>query len=392
MLSPQLPAPRWEIFCSVVDNFGDIGICWRLSRQLVAEFRLTVTLWVDDLTSFQRLCPEVNCQAEQQQLSGVDVRHWHSDIDWQQQQPANVIIEALACTIPFAYQQQMAAQRLKPLWLNLEYLSAESWVEDCHTLGSPQPQLPLDKYFFFPGFTAKTGGLLCEQGLVPALDQFAQDRQAQQQFWQQLKLDDALQYSRRISLFAYGQQQLGTLFQRWQQAGSTTLCLIPVGQLAEQAMAICAGLKPGQPWRQGQLTLCILPFLPQPEYDKLLAACDINFVRGEDSIIRAQWAAKPFIWQIYRQDEQAHLDKLAAFIKRYTANWPGSLAAALWDFWLQWNTEQPLIDSWQQFESQLDEIKQKNHEWRRQLIANGDLATNLVRFVEKKIIMPRNFS
>jgi uncharacterized repeat protein (TIGR03837 family) len=392
MLSAQLPTQRWEIFCSVIDNFGDIGICWRLSRQLVAEFQLAVTLWIDDLTSFQQLCPEVDCQAEQQQLSGVDVRLWHSDIDWQQQQPAAVIIEALACTIPFAYQQQMAAQAVKPLWLNLEYLSAESWVEDCHTLGSPQPQLPLDKYFFFPGFTAKTGGLLCEQGLVTALEQFAADREAQQQFWQQLRLDDALQYSRRISLFAYGQQQLVTLFQWWQQASSTTLCLIPVGQLAEQAMAICAGLKPEQPWRQGQLTLCILPFLPQPEYDKLLAACDINFVRGEDSIIRAQWAAKPFIWQIYRQDQQAHLDKLAAFFKRYTANWPERLAAAVWDFWLQWNAEQALLASWQRFERQLDEIKQKNHEWRRQLIANGDLATNLVRFVEKKIIMPRNFS
>lgn len=392
MLSIQLPASRWEIFCSVVDNFGDIGICWRLSRQLVSEFQLTVTLWVDDLASFQRLCPEVDCGAERQQLSGVDVRLWHGEINWQQQQPGAVIIEALACTIPFSYQQQMAAQVVKPLWLNLEYLSAESWVEDCHTLASPQPKLPLNKHFFFPGFTARTGGLLCEQGLISALQQFAGDRQAQQQFWQQLNLPDALQYARRISLFAYTQQQLSVLFQHWQQQPLTTLCVIPEGQLAQQAMAICDGLQPGQPWQQGQLTLCILPFLPQPEYDKLLAACDINFVRGEDSIIRAQWAAKPFIWQIYRQDEQAHLQKLAAFFKRYSANWPQQLTSGVWDFWLQWNTEQPLLKSWQNFEKQLNEIVQKNDEWRTALIANGDLATNLVRFVEKKIIMPRNFS
>ena len=26
----------WDIFCSVVDNFGDIGVTWRLARQLVA--------------------------------------------------------------------------------------------------------------------------------------------------------------------------------------------------------------------------------------------------------------------------------------------------------------------------------------------------------------------
>ena len=392
MSSDNTPKLRWEIFCSVVDNFGDIGICWRLCRQLAAEFQVPVRLWVDDLLSFQRICPEVEPALQEQQLAGVVICHWQPSIDWRTITPAEVVIEALACTIPFAYQQQMAAQTVPPLWLNLEYLSAEAWVEDCHTLASPQPQLPLNKYFFFPGFTAKTGGLLCEQQLITQLDQFASDRTAQQRFWQQLQLDDALDFSRRISLFAYSQQQLAGLLQLWQQQADSTLCLIPEGALAEQAMALCPGLALGSPWQQGQLKLCILPFLPQPDYDLLLAACDINFVRGEDSIIRAQWAAKPFIWQIYRQAEQAHLDKLTAFYQRYSQHWPPQLATAVWQFWFGWNTEQELSATWLDFEQQRNEIEQENREWRSQLIANGDLATNLVRFVEKKIIMPRNFS
>lgn len=382
----------WDIFCSVIDNYGDIGICWRLCRQLAARQPLAVRLWVDDLVSFQRICPDVDPQLPAQQLAGVQVCHWQPAVAWHTIRPAAIVIEALACTIPLAFQQQMVAEDSPPLWFNLEYLSAEAWVEDCHLLASPQPQLPLTKYFFFPGFTAQTGGLLCEPGLIAQLDRFAKDRLAQQQFWQRLQLADALTFSHRISLFAYSQQQLAELFQLWQQQATTTLCLIPEGQLAEQAIALYPGLAVGSPQQHGQLKLCILPFLPQPDYDLLLAACDINFVRGEDSIIRAQWAAKPFIWQIYRQDEQAHLDKLAAFFARYTANWPESLTAAVWELWLHWNTEQPLREVWSAFSNHLNDIEQKNRIWRANLLANGDLVTNLVRFVEKKIIMPRNFS
>ena len=42
----------WDIFCTVIDNYGDIGICWRLARQLRVDDGQRVRLWVDDLTSF----------------------------------------------------------------------------------------------------------------------------------------------------------------------------------------------------------------------------------------------------------------------------------------------------------------------------------------------------
>ncbi|HET9045379.1 MAG TPA: elongation factor P maturation arginine rhamnosyltransferase EarP, partial [Casimicrobiaceae bacterium] len=44
-----MAAQRWDVFCKVVDNFGDAGVCWRLARQLVAEHDLAVTLWIDVL-------------------------------------------------------------------------------------------------------------------------------------------------------------------------------------------------------------------------------------------------------------------------------------------------------------------------------------------------------
>ncbi|GHG66828.1 hypothetical protein GCM10010919_14990 [Alishewanella longhuensis] len=378
---------HWDIFCAVVDNFGDIGICWRLSRQLVAEHGIAVRLWVDDLHSFQRLCDEVEPLSATQQICGVEVRHWHGAIDWSCIVPATVVIEALACHIPLAYQQQMAAMQIKPLWLNVEYLSAEDWVEECHGMASPQPQLALTKYFFFPGFTEKTGGLLREQHLLPALAAFAQDRQAQQQFWQQLDLANALSFDRRVSLFAYSHQYLETLLACWQQAAESTLCIVPSGNLAEQVQQLLPGLALGQCATFGALTIKIVPFLAQPDYDLLLTACDINFVRGEDSIIRAHWAGKPFIWQIYRQDEQAHLLKLQAFLKRYTSDCSEVLVAAITDFHAAWNSEQPLTASWLQLEALLTELQAKNLLWRNKLESHGDLASNLVRFVEKKIII-----
>jgi uncharacterized repeat protein (TIGR03837 family) len=385
-------ATRWDIFCAVIDNFGDIGICWRLSRQLAQEHNIAVRLWVDDLQSFQRICPQIDIHAEQQQIAGVTVVHWSSDTNWQQVRVASVVIEALACTIPLAYQQHMAQAEHKPLWLNLEYLSAEDWVEGCHALPSPQPHLALDKYFFFPGFTANTGGLLQEAALQQQAEAFMQDAQAQQAFWQSLGVDNSAYYQQKISLFGYDHPQLASLLQLWQQAPQPTLCLVPEGVLANQLKALYPQLADSDDCEAGNLRLKILPFVPQADYDKLLWACDINFVRGEDSIIRAHWAAKPFIWQIYRQAEQAHSDKLQAFMRRYCAQMPATLAQPLQQFWQAWNIDTNLTEHWRFFAATLPQLAEYNRIWRAKLTANGDLASNLVHFVEKKFIMRRNFS
>ncbi len=382
---------RWDIFCAVIDNFGDIGICWRLSRQLAQEHGIAVRLWVDDLASFHQICPEIDTAQTGQQLSGVTIRLWSAETNWAEETVSQVVIEALACTIPDAYQQNMAQQAVKPLWLNLEYLSAESWVESCHALPSPQPYLPLDKYFFFPGFTAATGGLLQENTLQQQAAAFIANSAAQAGFWRQLGIAEPAAYQQKISLFAYDHPQLQSLLLQWQQ-GQTTLVLVPEGVLSGQLISLYPQLATTGQLQLGALTLQILPFLPQADYDKLLWACDINFVRGEDSVIRAHWAAKPFIWQIYRQQEAAHLVKLRAFMQRYCAAMPKEMADTLQQFWLSWNADAELGSSWRSFTHFLPQIGEFNQEWRAKLTANGDLASNLVHFAEKKFIMRRNFS
>ena len=151
----------FDLFCRVVDNFGDAGVCWRLARRLAALGQ-SVRLWIDRPEVLARLLPALDVQADEQVLDGVRIGPWRRA---EQALPpqGGVVVEAFACALPPAYEAAMAGRDC--LWINLEYLSAESWVEGCHGLPSPQAN-GVPKFFFFPGFTPATGGLLREPDLL----------------------------------------------------------------------------------------------------------------------------------------------------------------------------------------------------------------------------------
>ena len=373
------------IFCKVVDNYGDIGICWRFARQLQQEHGVAVTLWVDNLQSFRRICPDVALDAEVQQLAGVTVRHWRDqDGVFSAGDIADIVIEFFACDIPPGYMAAMAECDPRPVWLNLEGLSAEEWVEGCHTLPSPHPRLPLMKHFFFPGFTDKTGGLLRESSLEEQRRQFQSDPAEMAAFLGQFGVTPAEMASSKVSLFCYPHAPVSVLFDIWQSSDAAITCLAPEGVAVEAVEAFLgAEAAAGAARTRGALTVRVLPFVPQPDYDKLLWACDLNFVRGEDSIVRAQWAGKPFIWHIYPQDENLHHKKLRAFLQRYSAD-IDSLNA----FSLGWNgartssmeeqADWPAL--WDAFQADMPKMACRSADWYEKMLANGDLAGNLLRF------------
>jgi len=385
MFLDKSQATSLAIFCKVVDNYGDIGICWRLARQLQQEHGIAVTLWVDDLHSFRRMCPEVAPNAEVQRLAGVTVRHWRNqDGVFAAADVADIVIEFFACDIPPGYIAAMAQCTPRPVWLNLEGLSAEEWVEGCHTLPSPHPRLSLTKHFFFPGFTGKTGGLLHESSLQEQRLQFQADQGAMTAFLAQFGVTPAEMASLKVSLFCYPHAPVSALFDAWQSGDAAVTCLVPEGVAAEAIQAFLGGeAKAGAARTSGALTVRVLPFVAQPDYDKLLWACDFNFVRGEDSWVRAQWAGKPFVWHIYPQDENLHHKKLRAFLQRYAAG-IDSLIALSW----RWNGAQaenmeeeagcPAL--WASFKADIPEMISRAAVWRRQVLANGDLASNLLEF------------
>lgn len=366
---------RWDIFCTVVDNYGDAGVCWRLARQLANEYDLAVRLWIDDLSPLGRLCPGANASAAQQQLHGVDVCRWSGE--FADMEPADVVVEAFACELPETYVAAMAACAVKPLWINLEYLSAEAWIEDCHRMASPHGSLPLIKHFFFPGFTGKTGGLLREQDYDARREAF--DAAA---FRQTLGVPAPRQQELVVSLFGYENASAADLLGTWGAGSQPITCLVPEGRLLPDVCKFLgvADAHPGERFQRGALVVQVLPFLSQRDYDGLLWLCDLNFVRGEDSFVRAQWAAKPFVWHIYPQEEEHHRVKLKAFLERYLVSLEAAPAKALGDFWWAWESEQGADVAWPRLRAELVALTAHAKAWERSLRKHPDLAAQLVSF------------
>ena len=384
--APANPLKTLDLFCRVVDNYGDIGICWRLARQLAHEHGIAVRLWVDDLKSFRRIWPEVDTTAEVQQLAGVTVQQWRGqDGAFTAADIPDIVIEFFGCEIPPAYIEAMAQRPVKPVWFNLEGLSAEQWVEGCHTLPSPHRSLKLTKYFFFPGFNERTGGLSFEADLEARRQAFLQEGKAVG-FLSGLGVTPPEQESIKVSLFCYDYAPVPELFSAWQTASRPVTCLVPDGVARAAVESFLGGpMQPGTAATRGALTVRVLPFVPQTDYDKLLWSCDLNFVRGEDSIVRAQWAGKPFIWNIYKQDKNLHHTKLNAFLKIYDPATPALLEANR-----AWNgTSHTDVDwqaSWQALQADLPALTQGADQWLRKMLANGDFMANLLKFARRLVV------
>ena len=370
----------WDIFCTVIDNYGDIGVCWRLARQLVDEHGVDVRLWVDDLGAFRHLCATINPALKQQDADGIDVRHWAADFP--AIAPGDVVIEAFACRLPESFEAAMARRVPAPRWINLDYLSAEAWVSGCHALPSPHPRLPLTKYFFFPGFDETTGGLLRERDLAARRSSFCASREQQVDFWQRIGQTPPAADALLISLFAYENAALPQLLDIWAAGAKPVCCFAPVTRTLPAIEAFAGrSLQAGDTVRRGQLEIRLLPFVSQADYDRLLWLCAVNFVRGEDSFVRAQWAAKPMLWHTYPQDDNAHLVKLAAFLDLYCAEMPEEAAPKVRQLTLEWNRgEQISSDTWAAYANLLPDLQKHAVFWEKIRSKQEDLCSSLVRF------------
>ena len=380
------PARMWDIFCEVIDNYGDIGVCWRLAVNL-AQRGQRVRLWASDTAPLQWLAPHGH--------AGVEVLPWHTplaEVDLPSE-PADVLIEAFGCTLDPVVQARWAQQQATHpgVWLNLEYLSAEPYVQRCHLLPSPVlsgPAAGCGKFFFYPGFVGQTGGLLREPDLLQRQQRF--DRAAWLAQWQ------VPAQAQAISLFCYEPPVLRQLLQQLQQAAQTHAShdhatgmagqlhvFITQGRSRQAALAalpaeVAHALAVQGQAQWGRLVLHALPWLEHAVFDELLWACDFNLVRGEDSLVRALWAGKPFVWQIYPQDDAAHHAKLLAFL-----DW--MQAPSAWRTWhMAWNglTPAPLpLLTTQDLAVWQDCVRSA----RQRLLQQPDLACQLLNFVDGQL-------
>jgi uncharacterized repeat protein (TIGR03837 family) len=360
-------AMLWDIFCKVIDNHGDLGVCWRLAAQLASRGQ-RVRLRVDDASALAWMAPH-GCP-------GVQVLPWAAPA--RSDDIGTVVIEAFGCELPAAFQAAMAgaarALGRQPVWINLEYLTAESFAERNHRLPSPVlsgPAAGLTKHFLYPGFTPRTGGLMREPDLLQRQISFDRDE------WLKRHGIKARGNSLLVSLFCYEPQALDPLLARWASGPGRTHLVVTAGRAAnavQQALARRDQEKPALSRSSSWLSISWLPLLDQPEFDHLLWACDLNFVRGEDSLVRALWAGKPLVWQIYPQHDDAHHGKLAAFLDWLAA--PESLR----EFHNAWNGVGDALTA-----VSPQEWRGCAEQARNRLLAQDDLVTQLMRFVGGRI-------
>lgn len=363
---------KWDIFCKVVDNFGDIGVCWRLAKQLQIEHGLHIRFFVDKLSVAKQILTEIDVNKNIQQYQDVTIVHWHDETGFDD--AADIVVETFACGIPSAYLSNMDAETI---WINVDHLSAESWVPDFHACHGKHRETHFARYFYFPGFNKDTGGLLREQDLVTRRDIFQQSHGLQQDFWQSLNINDALD-GVKVSLFSYPNAPIEELLQSLINGGQRVSLFLPFNDCLPTQLLGQKNVAIGDRLIKGNLTLYILPFLTQDNYDKLLWACDINFVRGEDSWVRAIWAGKPFVWQPYWQTEQTHLVKLNAFLETFYAN--HTLSKTIAELHQAWAEGIFSTDAWQLYFANLADIKVLTERQSNALIRQEALSTKLVTF------------
>jgi uncharacterized repeat protein (TIGR03837 family) len=375
---------RWDIFCQIVDNYGDAGVCWRLARALSRLSSSSVNNVECDDSRIRLFCDDLNvlnvithgdAVAHGASL-GVEVLPWSAA-----ESPAilasvgDVVIEAFACHLPKPYVEAMVQKTFQkvsakqPIWINLEYLTAEAWADDMHLMPSPQNN-GLNKYFYFPGFTPKAGGVLLGDWDEVTSNSLNIPTSLSSAF------ESCRPKSKKVSIFNYKQAPLDA----W--LGSVNQVALEHGEMVD--VFLCADQNVSTTTQaalssvDSAVKLIQLPFIPQEDYDYLLSVCDINLVRGEDSFVRAQWAGKPFIWDIYPQSDLAHEVKLDAFLERYFEGGSAKLraigmSAMKWgsasDWW-------PHLNAW----------TSHSEVWRQKLIGLGHLEGKILDFVKSQEI------
>jgi hypothetical protein len=413
MKTVSAPKSNWDIFCNVVDNFGDIGVCWRLACNLAARGKV-VRLWVDDVAPLVWMAPSgypnvevIDCKnglPNDQDYALGDVLVDTFDCEF-----AINFIAIQAINTPARGQFTPLNSNIQPVWLNLDYLTAESFAERAHTLpyvhrsGAAQGWT---QRYFYPGFNDRTGGLLRETDLFERQKAFDRGAWLNQLLGQKysgepsfprrrepmsatvdsrLRWNDGtlgndgsldIENTRFVSLFCYEPTALEALIDQLAMSEPPTCLLVTAGRATTAIKALLEHKKRLQTayLLPEMLSIVYLPQLTQTDYDHLLWSCDLNFVRGEDSLVRAIWAAKPFIWQIYPQHDDVHLIKLDAFLAMMDA--PESLKTAH-NAWNSTSREASFPDL------ELSIWAQSAQNLSNRLRLQNDLVANLIAFAEK---------
>ena len=338
-----------DIFCQVIDNYGDVGVAYRLARE------------------FKRVYPNKKLRFVINQIEELNLIRKSEDIEIilykdisKIENSADLIIESFGCEIPKEYMDK--ALKKSKLIINLEYFSAEKWVDDFHLqesfLGGN-----LKKYFFIPGLSEKSGGILLDNEFL----QRKKKVEANKEYYLE-KFGIKEKYDLIGSVFSY-EKNFDSLIEELKKLNKKVILLI----LSEKTQKnFIKYFDNGNNY--DKIKFVKLPFFTYDKYEELLALCDFNLVRGEDSFVRALLLGKPFLWHIYPQDENTHIEKLESFLEKYCSN-----NKELKQTFINYNINK---DDFSYFFKNFKEIEKYNKNYANYLIKNCNLMEKLINFIE----------
>lgn len=360
------------IFCRVIDNFGDAGVTWRLAKRLTA-LGYPTTLVIDAVDVLARLVPELDPAATRAEVRGITVLDWerfareteNGNLEAIGGTWPSLVMETFGCRLPDAVEEGLADDRRR-LYMNLEYLSAEAWVEGSHNIWGLHPRLPIKKLWYFPGFTDKTGGVLIEDDL--AARQAAFDKTAF------LREHGADLNRRTLYFFAYPSNALEALAASLDAVPEALNLILAPGEASAKLTSLLADSKH---------LLIQAPFVSQEAFDHYLWAADAVIIRGEDSFVRAQLAGVPMLWSTYPiKENNGHYIKLDAWLARYTPYFADTVAGAaaretfdaMARGWVHGTLEKAAMTQWL---AALPEHRTAARAWRESLFKRGCLARHI---------------
>lgn len=411
-----------DIFCQVIDNFGDVGVVYRLATQLKNRYKIRV--FIDSLKELALLNPKVNTEKEIQEVEGIEfVNYDYLEKNWESITPREVIIEAFGCKIQEGYYNR--AKEESKLLINLEYLSSEEWTAGFHGVESPTGAKTLKKYFYIPGLRSETGGVLFQKEKIERVKNLYQDEK-------NIKLDRYMKNfprefreGKRIgTVFSY-EKNFGNLFETLNSQKEETILLIMGEKSQNSVKEVLTKLREKKVEEIDEerdraktkdenfnlanykkIHIEYYPFISQEEYDELIMLTDFNFVRGEDSFVRALLSGIPFLWHIYFQEEGVHMEKLRGFLQVLREYFTRlSLKEFPEEFKIKYlklideyeklmceynerdgNNLEIGLEDYKSFFNNLSELKKMMEQYSNYILKNHDLIEKLNRFIEQKMI------
>lgn len=390
------------VLCKVVDNFGDIGVVFRLCRAL-SELKknLEIRLVVSNLDSFAKISKGIDSTKTFQEFRGWKVFDWNDNALCKKEfskNPPEFILECFQCGRPEWLEELLFSPQfnLNVQIVNVEYLTAESWADDFHLLKSGTRSAKIKKINFMPGFTKKTGGLILDKNFMCCLSEKKFALNLVKQNLDKKILSEDFSDSFKILIFSYPKNFdfLASAIKEFSFL-KKIIVFVASGAGADSAKISLKKFK---------VDFVCLPFMQQEVWDAFLSLMDFSFVRGEDSFSRCCLFGNPFIWNIYPQEEEFHIVKLNAFLQKikipqiekfsflYNRNFKASccpesleileekkLPSELEKINSEMKTE--ILSLLKNYESLKPEFKNFSNE----ILKNGNLAENLLNFLETKI-------